>query len=131
MMKDARAVFILRDVGWMFVCGWYLDSTKETSVGVHQTYGDCYEEVEDLMGTRRLYICEELFTQDFKFRCGDRTALPPNNSTWYTICGTPKLEAWRQGMAQLTVACAVPFVVVFFILHFSPKESSSSKSKAA
>ena len=114
----------------MFYCGWFLDSSKEVSVGVHQTYGDCYEEVKDLMGTRRLYVCQELSTQDFDFLCGDDTTLPAPNSTWYTICGKPKLESWRQSMAQVVTACASVFVAVFVVLECLPRKTSEAKVKA-
>lgn len=64
------------------------DPATHRSTSMHQTYGPCHVEAEDIMGfTRYQYLCAEDFDEDYTFDCVAK--LPTAQSDWYTVCGKP------------------------------------------
>jgi hypothetical protein len=77
----------------MFVMAAFDPATHE-SASMHQIYGPCHVEAEDLLGfTRYEFVCAEDFDEDYTFTCA--AELPAAYSEWYTVCGRPHREYAR------------------------------------
>lgn len=72
----------------LLACVALFEPSAHRSAGVHQEVGECGVEVADITGlTRHQYLCASDFDESFTFECVDE--LPPDHTSWYTVCGQP------------------------------------------